>query len=221
MAGVQCLPGVGGVCALQRVDTPWCTPSVPAVQMWQRGRQMSKRDWTLLRVAVVACVNDVYFGRLFFGDPDTKQVHWDTDVRPSDATFLALKVSQHSLGAAPADTGSLLQLPHSCASAALMTILQQCGQAACAGATVMCGVCRCFCTALTVADVLACGGLMLGCNLQAGAPIYVKKSVWEACATPLRNSSTWPTINFVRREQDMRAGSSSNSSNSSGQRHGG
>ena len=61
-------------------------------QMWQRGRAMSKRDWTLLRVAVVACVNDVYFGRLFFGDPDTQQVLWDTDVRPSDATFLALKV---------------------------------------------------------------------------------------------------------------------------------
>lgn len=60
--------------------------------MWQRGRAMSKRDWTLLRVAVVACVNDVYYGRLFFGDPDTQQVLWDTDVRPSDATFLALKV---------------------------------------------------------------------------------------------------------------------------------
>lgn len=53
---------------------------------------MSKRDWTLLRVAVVQCVNDVYYGRLFFGDPDTQQVLWDTDVRPSDATFLALKV---------------------------------------------------------------------------------------------------------------------------------
>lgn len=66
--------------------------------MWQRGRAMSKRDWTLLRVAVVACVNDVYYGRLFFGDPDTQQVLWDTDVRPSDATFLALKVG----AAAPA-----------------------------------------------------------------------------------------------------------------------
>lgn len=79
--------------------------------MWQRGRQMSKRDWTLLRVAVVACVNDVYFGRLFFGDPDTKQVHWDTDVRPSDATFLALKVGQQSVGTSAAAIGLLLQLP--------------------------------------------------------------------------------------------------------------
>eukprot|EP00882_Tetradesmus_deserticola_P008054 GHRQ01008483.1.p1 GENE.GHRQ01008483.1~~GHRQ01008483.1.p1 ORF type:complete len:413 (+),score=146.77 GHRQ01008483.1:221-1459(+) len=60
-------------------------------QMWQRGRSISKRDWTLLRVAVVACVNDVYYGRLFFGDPETQQVLWDCDVRPSDATFLALK----------------------------------------------------------------------------------------------------------------------------------
>lgn len=62
--------------------------------MWQRGKQISKRDWTLLRVAVVACVNDVYYGRLFFGDPDTQEVMWDTDVRPSDATFLALKVCE-------------------------------------------------------------------------------------------------------------------------------
>lgn len=106
-------------------------------QMWQRGRAMSKRDWTLLRVAVVACVNDVYYGRLFFGDPDTQQVLWDTDVRPSDATFLALK---------------------------------------------------------------------------AGAPMYVKKSVWEACATPLRNSSTWPAVNHIRKEEDRRAVSSSSSS---------
>lgn len=59
---------------------------------------MSKRDWTLLRVAVVQCVNDVYYGRLFFGDPDTQQVLWDTDVRPSDATFLALKVRQRRAG---------------------------------------------------------------------------------------------------------------------------
>lgn len=37
-------------------------------------------------------MNDVYYGRLFFGDPETQQVLWDCDVRPSDATFLALKV---------------------------------------------------------------------------------------------------------------------------------
>lgn len=111
-------------------------------QMWQRGRAMSKRDWTLLRVAVVQCVNDVYYGRLFFGDPDTQQVMWDTDVRPSDATFLALK---------------------------------------------------------------------------AGAPIYVRKSVWDACSTPLRNSSTWPTVAYARRQEDerLRAGSGSSSGRSS------
>jgi hypothetical protein len=66
--------------------------SLHGLQMWQRGHSISKRDWTLLRVAVVACVNDVYYGRLFFGDPETQQVLWDCDVRPSDATFLALKV---------------------------------------------------------------------------------------------------------------------------------
>eukprot|EP00878_Enallax_costatus_P011293 GHUV01011790.1.p1 GENE.GHUV01011790.1~~GHUV01011790.1.p1 ORF type:complete len:334 (+),score=47.25 GHUV01011790.1:311-1312(+) len=102
-------------------------------QMWQRGRSISKRDWTLLRVAVVACVNDVYYGRLFFGDPETQQVLWDCDVRPSDATFLALK---------------------------------------------------------------------------AKAPIYVSKSVWDSCSTPLRNSSTWATVNYMesQRESQRRAG---------------
>ncbi len=69
-----------------------CGGCLLILQMWQRGRTISKRDWTLLRVAVVACVNDVYYGRLFFGDPETQQVLWDCDVRPSDATFLALKV---------------------------------------------------------------------------------------------------------------------------------
>uniref|UniRef100_A0A383VQ72 BFN domain-containing protein n=1 Tax=Tetradesmus obliquus TaxID=3088 RepID=A0A383VQ72_TETOB len=102
-------------------------------EMWQRGRSISKRDWTLLRVAVVSCVNDVYYGRLFFGDPETQQVLWDCDVRPSDATFLALK---------------------------------------------------------------------------AKAPIYVKKSVWEACSTSLRHSSTWATVNYIegQRESQRRAG---------------
>lgn len=70
-----------------------------ALQMWQRGRSISKRDWTLLRVAVVSCVNDVYYGRLFFGDPETQQVLWDCDVRPSDATFLALKVNSNTSAA--------------------------------------------------------------------------------------------------------------------------
>ncbi|KAF8067229.1 hypothetical protein HT031_002276 [Scenedesmus sp. PABB004] len=102
-------------------------------QMWQRGRTISRRDWTLLRVAVVACVNDVYYGRLFFGDPETGAVHWDCDVRPSDATFLALK---------------------------------------------------------------------------AKAPMYVKRTVWDACSAPLRNSSTWATVNYVegQREAARRAG---------------
>jgi hypothetical protein len=53
--------------------------------------------------------------------------------------------------------------------------------------------------------------------LQAGAPIYVRKSVWDACSTPLRNSSTWPTVAYARRQEDerLRAGSGSNSGSSS------
>jgi hypothetical protein len=83
-------------------------PALHGMQMWQRGRSISKRDWTLLRVAVVACVNDVYYGRLFFGDPETQQVLWDCDVRPSDATFLALKVTPaiHSSSSSSGRSGS-------------------------------------------------------------------------------------------------------------------
>lgn len=55
------------------------------------------------------------------------------------------------------------------------------------------------------------------CGSQAGAPIYVRKSVWDACSTPLRNSSTWPTVAYARRQEDerLRAGSGSSSGNSS------
>lgn len=44
--------------------------------------------------------------------------------------------------------------------------------------------------------------------LQAKAPIYVKKSVWEACSTSLRHSSTWATVNYIegQRESQRRAG---------------
>lgn len=59
-----------------------------APQMWQAGRH----DWKLLRVGVVDLRNDVFVARLFFGDPATGEVMWDCDCRPSDATFLAMKV---------------------------------------------------------------------------------------------------------------------------------
>lgn len=82
--------------------------------MWQRGRSISRRDWTLLRVAVVACVNDVYYGRLFFGDPETQQVLWDCDVRPSDATFLALKVRAFAQKRVMADQSLARNLEQQC-----------------------------------------------------------------------------------------------------------
>jgi hypothetical protein len=64
-------------------------PPAARQQMWQAGRE----DWKLLRVAVVELRNDVFVARLFFGDPATGEVKWDCDCRPSDATFLAMKVS--------------------------------------------------------------------------------------------------------------------------------
>lgn len=44
-----------------------------------------------LRVAIVEMRDDVFFGRLFFGDPRTGEVLWDCDCRPSDACWLAIK----------------------------------------------------------------------------------------------------------------------------------
>lgn len=53
---------------------------------------MSKRDWKVLRVAIVELRDQTYIGRLFFGDADSGAVVWDCDCRPSDGCWLALKV---------------------------------------------------------------------------------------------------------------------------------
>jgi bifunctional DNase/RNase len=49
------------------------------------------RKCTVLKVAIVGMNEDVFYGRLFFGDPATGEVLWDCDCRPSDACWLALK----------------------------------------------------------------------------------------------------------------------------------
>ena len=53
---------------------------------------MSKRDWKVLRVAIVELRDQTYIGRLFFGDADSGAVVWDCDCRPSDGCWIALKV---------------------------------------------------------------------------------------------------------------------------------
>jgi bifunctional DNase/RNase len=57
----------------------------------ERGQQISKRDWKLLRIAIVDLRNNTFYGRLFFGDPTTGVAVWDCDCRPSDAIWLSLK----------------------------------------------------------------------------------------------------------------------------------
>ncbi|KAG2499872.1 hypothetical protein HYH03_002163 [Edaphochlamys debaryana] len=57
----------------------------------QRAAQVSRDQWQLLRVAVVALENDIFVGRLYFGDPVTGKVMWDCDCRPSDGIALGLK----------------------------------------------------------------------------------------------------------------------------------
>ena len=57
----------------------------------QRGMAISKREWTVLRVAVVGMTQSAYLGRIFFGNKVTGEVCWDVDSRPSDATWLAIR----------------------------------------------------------------------------------------------------------------------------------
>ena len=61
------------------------------LQIMQKAQSESPRRWALLKVAIVGLQNDVFVGRLFFGDPLTGCVHWDCDCRPSDGCFLSIK----------------------------------------------------------------------------------------------------------------------------------
>lgn len=60
------------------------------LQVLERGQEISKRDWRVVRVAIVELRQQTYIGRLFFGD-DNGVVMWDCDCRPSDGCWLALK----------------------------------------------------------------------------------------------------------------------------------
>ena len=57
-----------------------------------RGQDISKREWKLVRGAVVELRGNTYVGRLFFGDSEGNVV-WDCDCRPSDALYMTLRVS--------------------------------------------------------------------------------------------------------------------------------
>ena len=65
---------------------------VSNMQVLQRGQSISKRDWKLIRVAIVDMQSFTYIGRLFFGNQETGEVAWDCDCRPSDGMWLAQQV---------------------------------------------------------------------------------------------------------------------------------
>jgi hypothetical protein len=126
------------------------------------------------------------------------QVLWDIDVRPSDATYLALKVCGVGGGR---------------------------GQGMCLGSRALClwntAACAAVPHRLLTLAALRCTwphGVTHRQRQQANAPIYVKKSVWEGCSTPLRNSSTWATVNYLEAQRDRERRASSGGS-SSGERH--
>ncbi|KAK9835118.1 hypothetical protein WJX84_007845 [Apatococcus fuscideae] len=60
-------------------------------QVLQRGMEMDRPHWQLLRVAIVELRGFTYIGRAFFGDRETGKVAWDCDCRPSDSVWLAQK----------------------------------------------------------------------------------------------------------------------------------
>jgi bifunctional DNase/RNase len=62
-------------------------------RIMKRGQAISKRDWTVLHVAVVGTSGNAYIARIFFGNQITGEVAWDCDARPSDATWLAIKAN--------------------------------------------------------------------------------------------------------------------------------
>ena len=61
-------------------------------QVLQRGQEISKSEWKLVRMAVTELRGMVFIGRLYFGREDTGEIVWDCDCRPSDGTWLAFKV---------------------------------------------------------------------------------------------------------------------------------
>ena len=63
------------------------------MQILERGMETQRGKWQLLRVAIVEIRSFCYIGRAFFGDRETGAVAWDCDCRPSDAVWLAQKVS--------------------------------------------------------------------------------------------------------------------------------
>ncbi|PNH12366.1 hypothetical protein TSOC_000666 [Tetrabaena socialis] len=58
-----------------------------------RVAEASHGQWQLLRVAVTCLEQDIFHGRLFFGDPATGTVAWDFDCRPSDGVYLSLRAA--------------------------------------------------------------------------------------------------------------------------------
>lgn len=56
-----------------------------------QARSVSKKDWTIVRVAIISLAESTFIGRIFFGDRESNEISWDCDCRPSDGVFLALK----------------------------------------------------------------------------------------------------------------------------------
>ncbi|KAJ9510548.1 hypothetical protein QJQ45_016016 [Haematococcus lacustris] len=61
----------------------------------QQAQRCSSEPWALLHAAITEITDAVFVGRLYFGNPETGQVLWECDCRPSDGCYLSL---QEALG---------------------------------------------------------------------------------------------------------------------------
>ncbi|KAJ9508389.1 hypothetical protein QJQ45_011921 [Haematococcus lacustris] len=57
----------------------------------QQAQRCSSEPWALLHAAITEITDAVFVGRLYFGNPETGQVLWECDCRPSDGCYLSLQ----------------------------------------------------------------------------------------------------------------------------------
>lgn len=72
----------------------------PCPQVLTRGREISKKQWSLVRVAVVSMVGSTYIGRIFFGS-SSSEVLWDVDARPSELGSWLKALPAHACSPCP------------------------------------------------------------------------------------------------------------------------
>jgi hypothetical protein len=164
---------------------------------------------------------DIYHARMFFGDVETNTVMWDIDCRPSDATFLALKVWT------PAGDG-VVSFP--CSGVCVAAVEHGPAELP-AQQRPPCPPCNSTHTPKTPQrpptqhtrtplpapspsspvspaspPPTASPPPSRPCPpRQAKAPIYIARDVWAKCALPLRDSASYEAVQMAKEHRRARA----------------